>query len=226
MSDVSLNLRETVAREQSETLLSDRRAKCTHRHIHSKHWSPGTNQKTARETGTEKGWESNLQSTSGGTVFFFPPLYRISSISWRMKWRTSGFILIPRLNSIQETQMNQTDDIASTLYSHAQLANYCLQMDYLQGQIFTLQDQLAHTDADMKIHFHKVEGSIDHLTTGMSLLYSMVKKINTTTASWKNFLWRRFRWWWRGWLRFLVLGQEAETRLRANRILMLQEQNL
>ena len=95
--------------------------------------------------------------------------------------------LIPRLNSIQETQMNQADDIASTLDSHAQLANYCLQMDYLQGQIFTLQDQLAHTDADMKIHFHKVEGSIDHLTTGMSLLYSMVKKINTTTPAERTF---------------------------------------
>ena len=32
----------------------------------------------------------------------------------------------------------------------------------------------------MKTHFKQVEGSIEHLTTGMSLLYSMVKKINTT----------------------------------------------
>ena len=44
-----------------------------------------------------------------------------------------------------------------------------------------------HTDADMKIHFHKVEGSIDHLTTGMSLIYSMVKKINTTTPAERTF---------------------------------------
>ena len=32
-------------------------------------------------------------------------------------------------------------------------------------------------------HFRQVEGSIDHLTTGMSLLYPMVKKLNTTTAT-------------------------------------------
>ena len=83
--------------------------------------------------------------------------------------------------------MHQADDSANTLDSHAQLENYCLQMDYLQGQIFTLQDQLAHTDADMKIHFQKVEGSIDHLTTGISLLYSMVKKINTTTPAKRTF---------------------------------------
>ena len=95
--------------------------------------------------------------------------------------------LIPKLNSIQATQMNQAEDIASTVDSHAQLANYSLQMDYLQGQIFTLQNQLSHSDIFMKTHFKQVEGSIDHLTTGMSLLYSMVKKINTTTAAERTF---------------------------------------
>ena len=30
--------------------------------------------------------------------------------------------------------MNQAEDIASTIDSHAQLENYSLQMDYLQGQ--------------------------------------------------------------------------------------------
>ena len=39
----------------------------------------------------------------------------------------------------------------------------------------------------MKTHFRQVESSIDHLTTGMSLLYSMVKKINTTTAAERTF---------------------------------------
>ena len=34
--------------------------------------------------------------------------------------------------------MNQVEYIASTVDSHAQLANYSLQMDYLQGQIFTV----------------------------------------------------------------------------------------
>ena len=105
--------------------------------------------------------------------------------------------------------MNQAEDIANTINSHAQLANYSLQMDYLQGQIFTLQNQSAHTDADMKIHFKKVEGSIEHLTTGMSLLYSMVKKINTTTPAERTFFeggsggggegWLRFWCWVRKW---------------------------
>ena len=95
--------------------------------------------------------------------------------------------LIPRLNSIQATQMNTADDIASTTDSHAQLENYSLQLDYIQGQLFSLQTQANHSDAYMKTHFRQVESSIDHLTTGMSLLYSMVKKINTTTAAERTF---------------------------------------
>ena len=83
--------------------------------------------------------------------------------------------------------MNQAEDIASTVDSHAQLANYFFHMDYLQGQIFTLQTQLSHSDIFMKTHFKQVEGSIEHLTTGMSLLYSMVKKINTTTTAERTF---------------------------------------
>ena len=39
----------------------------------------------------------------------------------------------------------------------------------------------------MKTHLKQVEGSIEHLTTGMSLLYSMVKKINTTTIAERTF---------------------------------------
>ena len=39
----------------------------------------------------------------------------------------------------------------------------------------------------MKTHLRQVEALIDHLTTGMSLLYSMVKKINTTTAAERTF---------------------------------------
>ena len=83
--------------------------------------------------------------------------------------------------------MNQANDIASTIDSHAQMANYSLQMDYLQGQIYTLQTQINHIDAFMKTHFKQVEGSIEHLTTGISLLYSMVKTINTTTIAERTF---------------------------------------
>ena len=73
--------------------------------------------------------------------------------------------LIPRLNSIQGTQMIQAEDISSITDSHAELANYSLQLDYLQGQLFTLQNQVNHSDVYMKTHFKQVEGSIENLTT-------------------------------------------------------------
>ena len=83
--------------------------------------------------------------------------------------------------------MNQEDDIASTTDSHAQLENYSLQLDFIQGQLFNLQTQANRSDAYMKTHFRQVEGSIEHLTIGMSLLYSMIKKINTTIAAERTF---------------------------------------
>ena len=95
--------------------------------------------------------------------------------------------LIPKLNSIQTSQINSANDIASMTDSHSQLANYSIQLDFIQGQIFSLQTQVPHSDAYMKTHFKLVESSLDHLTTGMGLLYSMVKKVNTTTAAERNF---------------------------------------
>ena len=189
MSDVRINLSETDAREQSETLLSDRELSA---HI-------DTYTLNTQNTGLLeqiKKLQAELAQTKTENQIYKAQVEERSSSStsvqnqlFRLKTEVENIrvSLIPRLNSIQETQMNQADDIANTLDSHSQLANYCLQMDYLQGQIFTLQDQLAHTDADMKIHFQKVEGSIEHLTTGMSLLYSMVKKINTTTPAERTF---------------------------------------
>ena len=83
--------------------------------------------------------------------------------------------------------MNQADDISSTSDSHAQLENYSLQLEFIQGQLFNLQTQANQSDVYMKTHFKQVEGSIEHLTTGMSLLYSMIKKINTTTTAERTF---------------------------------------
>ena len=189
MSDTILNLSETVAREPSETLMSDREQSA-----HTDTYTPNIQNTELLEQ--IKQLQAELAQTKAENQIYKAQVEERSSSStsvqnqlFQLKTEVENIrvSLIPRLNSIQETQMNQADDIASTLDSHAQLANYCLQMDYLQGQIFTLQDQLAHTDADMKIHFHKVEGSIDHLTTGISLLYSMVKKINNTTPAERTF---------------------------------------
>ena len=39
----------------------------------------------------------------------------------------------------------------------------------------------------MKSHFQKVESALDHLNTGMRLLYSMVKKEHPSTADERTF---------------------------------------
>ena len=175
MSDVSLNLRETAAREQSETLLSDRQLSA-----HTDTYTTNTElleqikklqEELAQTKDENQMYKAQVEERSSSSTSVQNQLNQLKN-----ELENIRVSLIPRLNSIQETQMNQAEDIASTVDSHAQLANYSLQMDYLQGQIFTLQNQLSHSDIFMKTHFKQVEGSIEHLTTGMSLLYSMVKR--------------------------------------------------
>ena len=186
MSDVRINLSETDAREQSETLLSDRELSA-----HTDTYTLNTDlleqiRKLQAELAQTKAenqiYKAQVEERSSSSTSVQNQLNQLKN-----EVENFRISLIPRLNSIQEIQMNQAEDIANTVDSHAQLANYSLQMDYLQGQIFTLQTQLSHTDIFMKTHFKQVEGSIEHLTTGMSLLYSMVKKINTTTAAERTF---------------------------------------
>ena len=185
-SETPLNMSETVAREQSETLLSDRELSA-----HTDTYTLNTDlleqirklqEELAKTKAENQLYKAQVEERSSSSTSVQNQLNQLKTEVENIR-----LTLTPKLNSIQETQMHQADDIASTLDSHAKLDNYCLKMDYLQGQIFTLQDQLAHTDIDMRTHFKKVEGSIDHLTTGMSLLYSMVKKINTTTPAERTF---------------------------------------
>ena len=156
MSDVSLNMRETDAREQSETLLSDRQL--------SAHTDTYTSNTDLLEQ--IKKLQEELAQTKAENQMFKAQVEERSSSSTSVQNQLNQLknelenirvSLIPRLNSIQETQMNQAEDIASTVDSHAQLTNYSLQMDYLQGQIFTLQNQLSHSDIFRKTHFKQVE---------------------------------------------------------------------
>ena len=133
--------------------------------------------------------------------------------------------LIPKLNSIQATQMNTTNDIASTTDYHAQLENYSLQLDFIQGQLFNLQTQANHSDAYMKTHFRQVESSIDHLTTGMSLLYSMIK-ISIPPLLLRELSLKEVQVVVERVAQVLVLAQGMVIRGKAKRILMLGEQNL
>ena len=182
MSDVRQTLSEIDARRLSDTLLSDHQVSA-----HTDTYTSNTDliaqiQKLEQTKAENQIYKAQVEERSSSSTSVQNQLTQLTN-----KVENIRVSLIPRLNSIQATQMNQADDIASTTDSHAQLANYLLQLDFIQGQLFNLQTQVNHSDAYMKTHFRQVEGSIDHLTTGTSLLYSMVKKINTTTAAERTF---------------------------------------
>ena len=186
MSDVSINMSEIAACEQSETLMSDRQLSA-----HTDTYTTNTElldqikklqEELAQTKADNQMYKAQVEEQSSSSTSVQNQLNQLKD-----ELENIRVILIPKLYSIQATQMNQAEDIASTVDSHTQLANYSLQMDYLQGQIFTLQTQLNHNDIFMNTHFKQVEGSIEHLKTGMSLLYLMVKKINTTTTAERTF---------------------------------------
>ena len=139
-SDVSLNMSETDAHKQSETLLSDRQLSA-----HTDTYTPNTElfaqikqlqQELAQTKAENQIYKAQMEERSSSSTSVQNQLKHLTNEVENIR-----VSLIPKLNYIQATQMNQADDIASTTDSHAQLANYSLQMDYLQGQIFTLQTQ-------------------------------------------------------------------------------------
>ena len=139
-SDVSLNLSETDAHEKSETLSSDRQLSA-----HTDTYTSNTEllaqikqlqQKLAQTKAENQIYKAQVEEWSLSSISVQNQLKHLMN-----EVENISVSLIPKLNSIQATEINQADDIASTTDSHAQLANYSLQMDYLQGQIFTLQTQ-------------------------------------------------------------------------------------
>ena len=185
-SDVSLNLSETAALEQSETLMSERQLSA-----HTNTYTPNTDlldqirqlqQELAQTKAENQIYKAQVEERSSSSTSVKNQLRQLTNEVENIR-----VSLIPRLNSIQGTQMIQVEDIASMTDSHAELANYSLQLDFIQGQLFNLQNHVNHSDAYMRTHFWQVEGSIEHLTTRMSLLYSMIKKINTTTVAERTF---------------------------------------
>ena len=168
---------DTHAREQSETLMSGREV------------SAHTNTNIVLLAQIQQ-LQHELTQTKAENIVFKAQVEERSSSSTSVKTQLTQLkdeieniriSLIPKLNSIETSQMNSADDIANMTDSHSQLANYSLQLDFIQGQVFSLQTQVQHSDAYMKTHFQQVESALDHLNTGMGLLYSMVKKVNTTT---------------------------------------------
>ena len=135
MSDMSLNLSETVAREQSETLLSDH-----HLSAHTNTYTPNTNllaqikqlqQEPAQTKAENQLYKAQVEERTSSSTSVQNQLRQL--INEVENIRVS---LIPRLNSIQATQMNQSDDIACISDSHDQLANYYLQVGLYSGSNF------------------------------------------------------------------------------------------
>ena len=185
-SDVSLSLSETDAREQSEILLSDH-----HLSAHTDTYTPNTEllaqikqlqQELEQTKADNQIYKAQVEEQSSSSTSVHNQLPQLTNEVENIR-----VSLIPRLNSIHGTQMIQAEDISSMTDSHVELANSPLQLDFIQGQLFNILNQVNHNDAYIRTHFREVEGSIEHLTTGMSLLYSMIKKINTTIVADRNF---------------------------------------
>ena len=125
---------DTRAREQNETFMSGREV------------SAHTNTNTDLLAQIQK-LQHELAQTKAENIFFKAQVEERSSSSTSVKTQLTQLkdeieniriSLIPKLNSIETTQMNSANDIASMTYSHSQLANYSLQSDFIQGQVFSL----------------------------------------------------------------------------------------
>ena len=143
----SLNLSETTTREQSETLLS----------VHTDTYTPNTEllaqikqlqQELAQTKAENRLYKAQVKERSSSSTSVQNHLRQLTNEVENIRES-----LIPKFNSVQATLMNQSDDIASISNSHAHLANYSLQLDFIQGQLFNLQTQTNHSDVYMKTHF-------------------------------------------------------------------------
>ena len=143
MSDVRQTLSEIDARELSDILLSDHQVSA-----HTDTYTSNTDliaqiQKLQQELAHTKAenhiYKAQVEERSSSSTSVRNQLTQLTNEVENIR-----VSLIPRLNSIQATQMNQADDIASTTDSHAHLVNYSLQLDYIQGQLFSLQTQFNH----------------------------------------------------------------------------------
>ena len=129
---------DTHAREQSETLMSGREV--------SAHTDTNTDllaqiQKLQQELAQTKPenivYKEQVEERSSSSTSVKTQLTQLND-----KIENMRISLIPRLNTIETSQMNSANDIASMTDSHSQLAKYSLQLDFIQGQVFSLQTQV------------------------------------------------------------------------------------
>ena len=130
MSDVRLNLSETAARDHSEILLSDHQLSA-----HTDTYTPNTEllaqikklqQELAQTKAENQMYKAQVEERSSSSTSVQNQLTQLTNEVENIR-----VSLIPRLNSIQGTQMIQAEDIANMTDSHAEMANYSLYLDYI-----------------------------------------------------------------------------------------------
>ena len=178
VSEVRQTLSETHARKESEMLLSDREV--------SAHTATNTAlvaQLAALQQELEKTKAENAlfkthvveRSSSSTSV-------NIQLIQLKEEIQNIRNNFIPKLNSIQTSQLNATSDITILKYSQSLLSDNALQLSLISGQMDLLQSKAIASDNFVKKNFQKVEGGMEHLNTGMMHLYNMIKKEHPPNA--------------------------------------------
>ena len=95
--------------------------------------------------------------------------------------------LIPKLNSVQTSQQQDSEDIAHLIESQIQYSDSILQIAFLSGEVDTLQSQMFETDKHVHLRFYRVDERLEHLNEGMMYLYHMIKKDYPPSVEQKSF---------------------------------------
>ena len=178
LSDVTQILSETHAREESETLLSDREV--------SAHTDTNTvllaqltslQQELERTKAENVKFKEQVDERSSSSTYINTQLIQLKEELQNI--RTS---LIPRLNSIQISQQQAFEDIAHLTESQSQYSDSILQIASISGQVNTVQTQMFEADNYIHLRFDRVDERLEHLSEGMMHLYYMIKKEHPPSA--------------------------------------------
>ena len=183
VSEVRKTLSDTHAREQSETLLSDRKV--------SAHTDTNT-----LLLAQISALQQELAQTKAENIIFKAQVVERSSSSTSVNTqlvqlkdeiqniRTS---LIPKLNSLQTSQQQATTDIASISQSQFQQADNGLQLATISGQVDVLHISVLENDNVVALRFERVEERLEHLNTGIMHRHNMIKKEHPPTGEERTF---------------------------------------
>ena len=181
--DVSQTLSETHAREESETLLSDRDV------------SADIDTKTAL-LAQLKALQQELERTKAENIKFKAQVNERSSSSTSVNTQLIQLMeelqnirtsMILRFNSIQTSQQQDSKDISHLTDSQSQYSDSILQIASISEQVNTLQTQMFEADNSVHFRFDRVDEMLEHLNEGMMHLYYMITKKHLHSAKHQSF---------------------------------------